>query len=348
VPSHSTRVDVIVVSFNSRNLIDECVSSLESQSYSRDLVSLIVVDNGSSDGSVDHVRRTYPHVTLVERQRNGGFGAGVNAGIGHGNGEVVVLLNSDARAHPDFISELVSALSSGDRIAAASAKIVLDGTFEPSTVPGAEFVSHDGQAWKRASRGATLLNSTGNQITRSGNGRDRDWLQPVEYPESPPEVFGFSGGAAAIRRTALDDVGTFDERLFMYYEDTDLSWRMRLAGWEIRYASSAIAFHQHAASSDARSPAFRTWNQTNRVLVAIKNGTPSIVARAVSRASVHALKACFADARGGFRVPSRRLERQRQLRTLASIVKRSPQFARDRRRASARARRRVARFALPD
>ncbi len=348
MPSRLTCVDVVIVSFNNLAFIDECLNSLESQTYPHELTTLIVVDNCSTDGSVEHIRRIHPHVTLVERQSNGGFGAGVNAGIAHGTGEVVVLLNSDARAHPDFISELVGSLSSSDRIAAATAKIILDGTFERSADYEAEFIAHDGQAWKRAGHGATLLNSTGIQITRSGNGRDRDWLHPVDGPESSPEVFGFSGGGAALRRSALDDVGFFDERLFMYYEDTDLSWRMRLAGWEIRYASSAIVFHQHAASSDARSPAFRSWNQTNRVLVAVKNGTPGIVIRAVSHASVHALKACFADARGGFRVPSRRVERQRQLRTLASIVGRSPQFARDRRRTSTNARRRVARFAVSD
>ena len=348
MPSHSTRVDVVIVGFNSRTFIDECLSSLESQNYPRELVSLIFVDNGSTDGSGAHVRRTHPHVTVVERQHNGGFGAGVNTGIAHGTAEIIVLLNSDARAHPDFITELVSSLQKSEHIAAVTAKIILEGKFEPSESHDTGFVSYDGWVWKRAAEGVPLLNSTGLQITRSGNGRDRDWLRPVDSPEPPTEVFGFTGGAAALRRSALDDVGFFDERLFMYYEDVDLSWRIRLSGWQIHYASSAIAFHQHAASSDATSPAFRTWNETNRALVAIKNGTPSIVFRALGRTLLHALKIHVGSSHAGCQNGAGHLEPRRRLSVLVSLMRRAPQFARDRRNTSPRDRHRVAQFTLPE
>ncbi len=346
--NRAPRIDVVVVTFNNDAVIDECLTSLDVQNYPLDRVSVIVVDNGSTDDSVDRVRTRHPRAEVVEMSGNRGFGAGVNAGIARGDGEIIVLLNSDARADPNLLSELVKPFNTHERIAAVTAKIILDGTFEHSPSRDSGFVTHDGLAWQRAPRGMTLLNSTGNQITRSGNGLDRDWLKPVSCRESPREVFGFSGGGAALRRSALDDVGLFDERLFMYYEDTDLSWRMRLAGWHVHYAPAGVVFHRHAASSDARSATFRTWNETNRVLVAVKNGTLGIAFRAIVRATFHAFGGRLWGARGESMRRTRALERRRRFRTLGRILMRVGPFALERRRTRANDRRRVARFAVPD
>ena len=134
------------------------------------------------------------------------------------------------------------------------------------------------------------MNSTGSQVSRSGNGRDRSWLAPVGGPADPPEVFGFCGGAAALRRQALAAVGSFDERLFLYYEDTDLSWRLRRAGWAIEYAADAVVRHQHAASSGIHSPVFLRYNIRNRVLVAARNGPPAMFCSAVLHTVGHLVR----------------------------------------------------------
>jgi glycosyltransferase involved in cell wall biosynthesis len=154
-------------------------------------------------------------------------------------------------------------------------------------------VGHDGARWRDArpgEEGDELLNSTGNQVTRSGNGLDRGWLQPVGT-EFPTAVFGIYGGAAMLRAAAVRPLGGFDEGYFMYYEDTDLSWRLRRAGWRVVYAPGAVAVHSHAGSSGTESPRFVRWNRRNRLRCALRNGPLDMKVRALVRTAGAAAKA---------------------------------------------------------
>jgi N-acetylglucosaminyl-diphospho-decaprenol L-rhamnosyltransferase len=128
-----------------------------------------------------------------------------------------------------------------------------------------------------------VVNSTGNEVTRAGYGRDRRWLEVDGAEEPPAEVFGFCGAAVLLRTAALREVGDFDEDFFLYYEDTDLSWRLRSAGWAVRYEPRAVVRHAHAASSDVRSALFRFHDDRNRLLMLTKNAPAGLVARAVLR-----------------------------------------------------------------
>jgi GT2 family glycosyltransferase len=208
--------------------------------------------------------------------------------------EHVVLLNNDATFAPDAVAHLLHGLDTDPRVGAVTAKILLAGSEPP------------------------LVNSTGNVLTRSGAGTDRDWLAPVGTESTDPDVFGFCGGAAILRREMLDDVGGFDPTLFLYYEDTDLSWRMRAAGWRVRYEPRAVAEHQHAASSGTDSPVFRYYNTRNSLVVLMRHAPLRLVVASAARQTLGLLRA---GAGSGWRAPST----VARARALAAVVRRLPQ-----------------------
>lgn len=262
---------VVVVSWNGAHLLPECLDSLEAQTV-RDRLDVVVVDNASTDGTAALVAARYPGVGVLRSERNLGFAGGAALGMANAPSDVV-LLNNDATFAPDAVERLLAALHEpgAEHVGATTALVLLRGD--------------DGA-------GPTLVNSTGNVLSRDGAGGDRDWLAPIGTQSRDPEVFGFNGGACALRRESLDEVGGFDPWLFLYYEDTDLSWRMRARGWTVRYVESAVAVHRHAASSRAESPLFRYYNTRNSLVVLGRHAPPALVLRSVARqvlGLVHAL-----------------------------------------------------------
>lgn len=139
----------------------------------------------------------------------------------------------------------------------------------------------DGGVWISDPSGVELINSTGNVVDACGNGYDRSWLAPAKQEHDSPEVFGICGGACAISARAWRQLGGMRQDLFMYYEDTDFSYRLRRAGYRVQYVRQAQARHAHAASSDSASAAFTTWNTRNRLRVAARYAPASVAARAL-------------------------------------------------------------------
>lgn len=139
----------------------------------------------------------------------------------------------------------------------------------------------DGGLWVSDPNGVELINSTGNLVDACGNGYDRSWLAPAPQEHDSPEVFGICGGACAISAHAWRQLGGMRQDLFMYYEDTDFSYRLRRAGYRVQYVRQAQARHAHAASSDSASEAFTTWNTRNRLRVATRYAPASVAARAL-------------------------------------------------------------------
>ena len=139
----------------------------------------------------------------------------------------------------------------------------------------------DGGIWVSDPSGVELINSTGNVVDACGNGYDRSWLAPAKQEHDSPEVFGICGGACAISAHAWRQLGGMRQDLFMYYEDTDFSYRLRRAGYRVQYVRQAQARHAHAASSDSASEAFTTWNTRNRLRVAARYAPASVAARAL-------------------------------------------------------------------
>ncbi|WP_263729282.1 glycosyltransferase family 2 protein [Cellulomonas sp. SG140] len=281
------RVAVVVVTWNALGLTRRCLQSLRDQQVPAGTqVQLVVVDNGSQDGTAAALRDE-PDVLLVALPDNRGFGGGVNAALRVTSSDVVVLLNNDAVAEPGFLAHLVAPFGAGTpRLGATTGLVLLSGSFVPAGPGGPALVGHDGRSWTRAEHGVRLVNSTGNELTRSGNGRDRDWLRPAGSVSAAPEVFGFNGGCAALSRAALDDVGGFAEPLFMYYEDTELSWRLRRRGWDVQHVPEAVTLHDHAASSGTASAFFLDHNERNRILVCLIHAPWAVTLRALARTAV--------------------------------------------------------------
>ena len=277
------------MNYNGANLVLECLESIVGSDSGGLEVEVVVVDNASIDGSDVEIERRFPSVTLIRSPVNLGFGGGVNLGIRESTGDIVILINNDARAQAGFVRAIVEPfVTDGERLAAVTARIQLTGRFSEVAAADADYVDAAGRGWRRlpdsAEGGVQLMNSTGGQVSASGNGSDRSWLVHVgEGPALDSSVFAFCGGGAAIRRAALDEVGLFDEKLFMYYEDTDLSWRLRRFGWRIRYADDARTLHHHAASSGTSSRLFLVNNIRNRMLVNIRNAPAAMARRAVLR-----------------------------------------------------------------
>ncbi|MFF3063306.1 glycosyltransferase family 2 protein [Oerskovia sp. NPDC057915] len=257
-------VRAVVVNWNGEDLLAACLGSLVRQDLPPGALEIVVVDNDSHDGSVALVRQDFPAVRVVQNSTNRGFAGGVNAGLDDLDAPYVALLNNDARFDPEALRRMIDVLEApgNEDVGAVTALIVLE---DP------------------APDGTRLVNSTGNVVSRTGSATDRDWLTPLDRLDAPPDVFGFCGGAVVLRSAALAQVGHFDESLFLYYEDTDLSWRLRAGGWRILFERDAVAWHRHAQSSDSASGLFRFYNNRNALLVLARYAPLSVVVRAFGR-----------------------------------------------------------------
>lgn len=311
-------VRIVIVNWRTPLLTERAARSLWPQLRAGD--ELVVVDNASAsadphDNSLDHLHRLGAKLGsagparfgLVQARRNGGFGYGVNLGARNLRQDALVLLNSDAYALEGFVDALTAPLGH-DLVEATTARLLLEGRWrlvddgaeppspqapggveaqtEPTTgaahsTGSAQLRGLDGGIWVSDPSGVELINSTGNVVDACGNGHDRSWLAPAKQEHDSPEVFGICGGACAISARAWRQLGGMRQDLFMYYEDTDFSYRLRRAGYRVQYVRQAQARHAHAASSDSASAAFTTWNTRNRLRVATRYAPASVAARAL-------------------------------------------------------------------
>lgn len=252
---------------------------------------IIVVDNGSHDGSAAFVHQHYPHIRLLALTKNRGFSGGVNAGLAVARGDYLVLLNNDALAEPDFLTHLVAPLAH-DHTLGASAGVL---TF-----------AHQPQ----------IVASAGIRFHRDGVALDDFMLQPVTaLPAHEIAVWGASGGAVAYRRAALQDIGVFDEGYFAYLEDVDLAWRLRLRGWQTMLAPLARARHIYSATGGEGSP-FKTWLLArNRWRVILRCVPTPLLQRDLPFVLAYDLLACSQAAmRGNWTTITGRMAIQRQWR----------------------------------
>ncbi|WP_250442513.1 glycosyltransferase family 2 protein [Actinotalea sp. C106] len=285
-----TSARAVVVTWNGADMLPPCLDSLLAQVSDVEL-EVLVVDNASDDGTTELLRDRYPQVQVTRNGSNLGFAGGAAVGCKGYDGDLLLLLNNDATLAPDALQRMADALRApgAQRVAAVTAKILLAGRYllvpdDGGPLPHGAY-RHEGRvALPSSSPEAVLLvNSTGNVLSREGSGLDRDWLVTDGQETGGPDVLGFCGGAAVLRRAALDQVGGFDPDLFLYYEDTDLSLRLRAAGWTVRYESGAVAVHRHAASSGTGSPVFRYYNTRNSLIVLGRHAPLGLVLRSTAR-----------------------------------------------------------------
>lgn len=221
---------IIIPNWNGIDLIRECLHSLEAQTLTH---TVIVVDNGSVDGSNDLIRTEFPAVQLLEFDDNAGFAGGVNRGISPAllqGAEYIALFNNDAVADKHWLEKLVEVAEADSKIGAVAAKIL----------------TQDGKH----------LDSTGDFYTAWGLAfpRGRGELDSGQY-DKHLNIFAASGGASLYRAKMLREIGLFDEGFFAYFEDVDISFRARLAGWAIRYAPEATVRHYIGGTSSRMNDA---------------------------------------------------------------------------------------------
>lgn len=250
-------VSVIVVTWNGLAYLPDCLDSLAAQTYPA--LEVVVVDNGSTDGSVEYLRgQRAGRLHLVESPSNLGFAGGNNLGIRASKGVYLALLNNDAAADPEWIEALVTAAEADPTVGMCASRIYV---------------------WKRPD----LLDGAGLVVSGDGIGRGRGRLEADgERFESEVDVLLPSACAALYRRSMLDEIGLFDEDFFAYCEDTDLGLRARIAGWRCRYVPGAVARHHYSGSTAPHSP-FKAFHvERNRIWVVVKCFPPGMAATSLA------------------------------------------------------------------
>jgi GT2 family glycosyltransferase len=258
----TAKVRVIVLNHNGGELVLRAVESILATRTSHTL-HVVVVDNASTDGSADLVERRFPTVQLVRSTHNGGFPANNLALRDLTGTDHVALVNPDAFVDPDWLEPLVDALDRDAQLGAACPLLL--------------FAARDDQDRE-------VINNAGCEVLDNGYARDR-LMGTVFAPGTvdPVDVFAWTGGAVLLRRDYLDDVGLFDERFFLYYEDIDLAWRGRARGWRYRLVPQSIVRHEHAATVGVGSSVHRYYTERNRLLTMVKNAPVAMVVREFAR-----------------------------------------------------------------
>lgn len=239
------RASVVIVNWNGRQYLEQCLLSVLRQTYTD--CEVILVDNASTDGSVELVEREFPEVELIRNSVNRGFAAGNNDGIRAATGAYIATLNNDAFPESTWLDELIGAIRDDSNVGMGASKMLF--YHFPDTI-----------------------NSTGISLDWAGIAWDRLGGQRDDRAQTTPvEVFGPCAGAAVYKREMIEDIGLFDEDFFMYLEDVDLAWRGRLRGWRCLYVPTAEVRHVHSASS-VEGSAFKNYLLgRNKIWTMVKN-----------------------------------------------------------------------------
>jgi len=231
-------VAVVIPSWNSAGLLPRCLDSLAGQDAE---LELMVVDNGSSDGSLELLReRGIPHVSLPS---NVGFAAAVNLGAARTRAPAVLALNADTVLEPGCVGRLAAALAADPGL----------GGVQPRILQLEAGAGGDVSTARLYSRGMAL--SADGRAFEQGAGEAQD-----SRSAAAREIFGVCGAACLLRRDLFTRLGGYDERYFAFYEDVDLNVRARIAGWRFAYVPDAVVWHVGNASWQAEAPSPGAWN----------------------------------------------------------------------------------------
>jgi GT2 family glycosyltransferase len=255
-------VTTVVVNYQGREFLHPCLESLARQTL-RDRET-IVVDNGSTDGSLELLGREFPSVRVVELGRNLGFAAAVNRGAGLARGQYLALLNNDARAEDDWLERCALALEASPETGFCASKVVL------ADAPD-------------------RLDTAGDGFAVAGFGYKVGWLEPAGLYDRQRRVFGASAAAAVFRRSVFEEAGGMDEDYFIYSEDVDLSFRCQLLGYPCVYLPGAVAHHRVRATVGLGSSLSVYLSQRNSLVTTLKNFPSWLLLRAYGHIALYSL-----------------------------------------------------------
>lgn len=265
-------VRVIVLNWNGRSWLGPCLDALRQQTF-RDFET-VVVDNGSTDESVEMVRSRFPKVHVLALPANVGFAAGNNVGAGGSSARYLVFLNNDTKPQPDWLQTLVDVAESDAGIGLVTSQLV--------------FMDHP-----------DIVDSAGDGYLRCGGAFKIGHGQPVGARVGVEEVFGACGAAFLIRTELFERLGGFDEDLFMVYEDVDLSYRARLIDARCVCAKAAVVGHAGSATLGRISNTAVFYGQRNLEWTWIKNTPRSILLRSLHSHALYELAGLAGYARAG-------------------------------------------------
>ncbi|HUU40659.1 MAG TPA: glycosyltransferase family 2 protein [Desulfatiglandales bacterium] len=260
------KVSIIVVNWNGKRFLSECLDGLRRQIYQP--FSVILIDNGSSDGSVDFVNRNYPEVEIIALTKNLGFAAANNIALKTAQTEYVALLNNDAVPHPIWLNSLIEDLESYPEAGFAASKMLF---YDKPDV-----IDRAGDAYSRAGTG--LLRGRGEAAS---NYNKQEW------------IFGACAGAALYRTRMLKDIGLFDDDFFLLYEDVDLGFRAQLKGYKCVYVPEAIVYHKSSSSIVYDSPTSVYYSHRNLEWVYLKNMPPKLILKTIWLHIIYDIAAFF-------------------------------------------------------
>lgn len=265
-------VSIVIVTWNGRAYLDACLAAVAAQQGVA--AETIVVDNGSTDGTVEHLRQRFPWVRVVALGENRGFAGGNNAGVREARGTFVAFLNNDTVADPTWLRALRDGIDPAAGFMLTTSRIVY---------------MHD----------PSIIDSAGDGMLRWGGAFKRDHGAPVDVALISGEVFGVCGAACLMPRATFEELGGFDEDFFASHEDVDLSYRARLRGYRCRYIADAVVRHHGSATLGRVSASAVFYGQRNLEWMYLKNTPGVLLVRTLPGHLVYIAAAAVHFTRGG-------------------------------------------------
>lgn len=238
------KTTVVIPNYNGMKYLSDCLQSLQQAGNE---AHILVIDNGSTDGSQAYIRQVYPDVTLIEFTKNKGFCIAVNAGIQAAKTPYVILLNNDTRVYPNFVFCLEQSIERSEKIFSVASKMIV-------------------------MQKPDILDGAGDLYCALGWAFARKKGKHVANADIPCRIFSACGGAAIYRREVFDKIGLFDENHFAYLEDLDIGYRARIYGYENYYEPKAQVLHAGSGSSGSKYNEFKAGlSSKNSIYVIYKN-----------------------------------------------------------------------------
>ena len=248
VSLHKSVAIILLSSRQEKELVLDCLKSLAKTDYPKELIKTILVDNKSTDDVVSAVKSQYPEVTVIENKENLGFTVGNNIGIryalDHGY-EYIVILNNDTTVDKDWIKEMIAVADSDEKIGSVQPLIYIHGHTD-------------------------IINTDGNQIHFLGFAYCGNYKKKINAIDVVSKEITYASGAGMmVKNRVFRELGLFEEKLFIYHDDVEFGWRMRMAGYKIFLAPKAKIFHKYVFSK----PSNRKWYlmERNRFIVIFEN-----------------------------------------------------------------------------
>jgi GT2 family glycosyltransferase len=248
----SGMVSIIIPNWNGKRYLRDCLEAIRAQTYGN--FEVLLVDNASSDSSIDFVKTSFPEIRVIALPQNRGFSGAANEGIKKAKGELVALLNNDAFPEKNWLKAMVEGIQEAPDIGVCASKIL---------------------RMTEESR----IETAGDDYTRFGVACKRGWNQMGHHFERTEFVFAACAAAVLYRKNMLEEIGDFDEDLFFSYEDVDLSFRAQLANYRCRYVPEAVVYHLGGGTLKGRSPMGRYYGHRNLEFVFFKNMPPSLLVK---------------------------------------------------------------------